>query len=313
MTQRSTNEATVNMSRRGFLACGAAAAALAMAPLPVSAFAANGLAAARRKLDAYNALYGATHKFASAWQRYLQFVDPENGPRGRETRINGLLPPDAAEAELAAAEKLLGAQPAVPEADRAAKALVQFYREAGPKMAEAARFFETYEPKADQGRAGQELHRGMRSLMTFTTDARTDLFKAADAMRGELEPLELAALAAKGKGAHWHVRLASVEARKLREALPVAPGGFDPAVLGQRLEDFRGVVETCKAFDTANPGKLSLFQSAPNLYHMQVTRLQQQIAARPEPAVATRADIAALHTAYAQLVTFSDLFFSNHP
>jgi Protein of unknown function (DUF3829) len=312
MVQSAT--AAVRKPSRRLLLIGAAALALPVNAFPARAFTApNELAAARRKLDAYTELYRATHGFASAWRRYLQFVDYDAGPRGREARLNGLVAPPALTAEIAAAERLLATPPQVAEADRAAKALIDFYREAAPMMAEAAAFFETYAPKDDQGRAGQTHHRRMRSTMTFAVDARADLFKAADALRGELEPKELAALAAKARGAHYHVRLASVEARKVRDALPVAPGPFDAAEFTRRVEAFAGVADACRRFDAAGPGSLGMFRETPTLFHMAADRLRQQIAGRTEAGVATQTDILALHTAYAQVVSFADLHALNYP
>lgn len=299
-------------TRRALLGAAALLAVAAGGMGPAAAFSsANDLAAARRKLDAYTALYQATHRLQASWSRYTSFVNPDTGPTGREARLIGVTAPDAATAELAAAEKLLSAAPLVAEADRAAKALIHFYREAAPLMSEAAAFYPNYKPQEDLGRAGQEWHRRMKSVMTFTLDARQDLFKASDALRGEIEPQELAALEKKGRGALWHVKNASVEARKIRDIFPVSAGDVDTALLGEKLAAFGAVVEACRSFEQANPGKLLMFAPIPNLFQMSMTRLQAGIAGRPAPRAATAADILAAHTAYAQLVQFSDLFFAN--
>lgn len=299
-------------TRRALLGAAAMLAVVAGGVGPVAAFSpANDLAAARRKLDAYTALYQATHRLQASWGRYTSFIHPDTGPTGREARLIGVTAPDAATAELAAAEKLLTAAPLVAEADRAAKALIHFYREAAPLMSEAAAFYPNYKPQEDLGRAGQEWHRRMKSVMTFTVDARQDLFKASDILRGEIEPLELAALEKKGRGALWHVKNASVEARKIRDIFPVSAGDVDTALLGEKLAAFGAVVEACRGFEQANPGKLLMFAPIPNLFQMSMARLQTGIAGRPAPRAATAADILAAHTAYAQLVQFSDLFFAN--
>ena len=305
-------ENSAALTRRALLGAAAVLAMAAGGCRPVEALSSSDdLAAARRKLNAYTALYQATHRLQASWSRYTSFVNPDTGPTGREARLIGVTAPDAATAELAAAEKLLTAAPLVAEADRAAKALIHFYREAAPLMSEAAAFYPNYKPQEDLGRAGQEWHRRMKSVMTFTVDARQDLFKASDVLRGEIEPLELATLEKKGRGALWHVKNASVEARKIRDIFPVSAGDVDTALLGEKLAGFNAVVEACRGFEQANPGKLMMFEPIPNLFQMSIARVQAGIASRPAPRTATAAEIVAAHTAYAQLVQFSDLFFAN--
>jgi hypothetical protein len=301
-----------SMNRRRFLGAIALGLASASRTIPAHAFAAaDDLVAARKKLNAYSTLYAATHRFQASWERYARLVDLENGPTGKEMRLIGVTAPDLASEELAEAEKLLGAAPAVPEADRAAKALIHFYREAAPLMTEAAAFYPSYRPQDDLGRAGQEWHRRMKSLMTFTVDARRDLFKASDSLRAEVEPKELVVLERQGRGALWHVRFASVEARKVRDALPVSAGPFDPEMLKTNLARFTAVVESCQRFEQAHPGKLMMFAPIPNLFKMTMARLQSRIADGKDPRAVAAADILVAHTAYAQLLQFSELFFAN--
>jgi hypothetical protein len=300
------------VSRRALLGSAVLLAVAAKELAPVQARApGDDLAAARQKLNAYNDLYRATHTLQASWSRYTSLTNPETGPTGKEFRLIGVTVPGAATAEMAAAEKVLAAGPPVAEADRAAKALIHFYREAAPLMTEAAAFYPTYSPQEDQGNAGQVWHRRMKSLMSFTVDARQDLFKASDALRGEIEPKELALLEKKGRGALWHVQMASIEARKVRDVFPVAAGEIALDLLQEKLKAFGAVVETCRAFEQANPGKLTLFSPIPNLFQMSITRLQADIAGRPAPQLATRADIVVAHMAYAQLLQFSDLFFAH--
>lgn len=301
-----------SLTRRSLLATLAVLAVTAKGIVPVQALAPSGdLVAARRKLNIYGELYLATHKFQASWDRYTRLVNPESGPTGKEARLIGVTAPDAAIAEMAAAEALLRAAPSIPEADRAAKALIHFYREAAPLMTAASAFYPTYKPQEDQGREGQVWHRKMKSVMTFTVDARRDLFKAHDVLRGEIEPMELVQLERKGRDARWHVKKASVEARKVRDVFPVSAGALDPDQLAEKLKAFATHVETCRAFDQSNPGKLLMFAQIPNLFQMSIARLASQIAARPDPRSVTAGDIAIAHSAYAQLVQFSDLFFAN--
>jgi Protein of unknown function (DUF3829) len=303
------------IGRRSMLSLAASFMLLAYGGAPAIAqqLSPRDLTPARAKLTAYDQLYNATHKLQASWERYIRSVNMDSGPTGKETRLIGVTIPDAAAAEMANAEKLLASTPVVAEADRAAKALIHFYREAAPMMAEAAGFYPAYNPVEDLGRAGQVWHRTMKSLMTFTIDARSDLYKATDAMRGEIEPLELALLEKKGRDAKWLVRAASVEARKVRDVFPKVVGDIDTNALGARLAAFSAVAESCQAFERSNPGKLLMFLSAPKSFLTTMERQRGQLVTRPNPQTATSADLVVALTAYAQLVQMADLYFANHP
>ncbi len=271
------------------------------------------LAAARAKLTAYNELYRATQTMEAGWLRYFRSVDPDIGPKGTETRLLGFPKPNSAAAQADAAEKAANAPPKEDEADRAAKALVHFYRLAFPDMVEAADFYPNYVPKDDLGKAGQIWHRRLKQNTGFIPGARSDLYKAADAMRGKIEALELVELEKRGRNEHWHVRRLTLQGRAARDVFPLGPGPFDPDALAKQVAAFEAAAAEAEAYNKANPGKLLMFDSSPRSFIASMNRLREQISKRPEPRQATEADLRAALTAYAQLVEMGDLFFMNSP
>jgi hypothetical protein len=304
----------IQLSRRAFGAALAAPLLFAFAPpaYAQSRFSA-GLVAARAKLTAYNELYRATQTMEAGWLRYFRSVDPDIGPKGTESRLLGFPKPNSAAAQADAAEKAANSPPKEEEADRAAKALVHFYRLAFPDMVEAADFYPTYVPKDDLGKAGQIWHRRLKQNTGFLPGARADLYKAADAMRGRVEAAELVELEKRGRNEHWHVRRLTLQARAARDAFPLGPGPFDPDAVAKQMAAFEAVAAETEAYNKANPGKLLMFDSSPRSFITTMNRLRDQISKRPEARTVTEADLRTALTAYAQMVEMGDLFFMNSP
>lgn len=294
---------------RGLLA---APLVLAAPRLALSSGFGNDLARARAKVTAYVELIDATQPVIAMWRRYTNLVNIETGPTGREVRINGLMPPPDVRRELDAARAALASGPAFAECDPALHAFAALHDETMALVAEAAAYYERAVQREDGGEAARAYHARLRKAVPAWTDARSAVRQTLEPIRGIVEQAELAALErAHGRDGRWHIRRATVEARKVMAVFPRAGGVIEVERLDAALADYDKIVEELEAFDKAHPQAMLFFASGPRTFAAGLRRARERILAFPATPKRWAPEIADVETPFQSLASLADTMLRN--
>lgn len=296
--------------------------ALAFAALPLAALSSAravgmpaigaDLARARQKVGAYAELLAASDQMRSMWQRYTRFVNPDNGPTGRETSINGLHTPRDASRELAAVQAELGRGPALSDCDQAMGAVVRLHGEMAPLVTEAAAYYASGHHKQDGGEKARDYHARLRKSVPAFLAACRDARSALEPVREVVELAELAAFERRsGRDARWHVRQATVEARKIMAVFPRAGGVIDLGRLDAALAAYEPIVAETEAFGAARPQGMIGFERSARNYLTAMRQARARIVAFPSEPKRWAPEIADVDVPFQGLLTFADMVLLN--
>jgi hypothetical protein len=289
-----------------------AASAQAYAPARVASQPDSDLLRARAKVAAYADLIDITFPIGAMWRRYTGFVNVERGPTGRESRINGLMAPRDAARELAAAELQLTRGPAFSECDAAVQALIRLYAEAEPLIAEAAAYHELNIHREDEGAKARAYHARLREVVPLLLAARLDTQAKLEPIRAIVEQAELAAFErANGRDGRWHIRRATVEARKVMAVFPRAGGIIDMDRLEAALVTYEAVVLETEAFGQTHPDALLAFGQSPRGFAAGIRRVQGRVIAFPASPKRWAPEIGDIDAPFQTLTRMADAMLRN--
>jgi len=302
------------LSRRSVALAFAALPLAALVPARAVGMPAIGadLARAREKVGAYAELLAASDQMRSMWQRYARLVNPENGPTGRETSINGLHAPRDVARELAAVQAEIGRGPALSECDQAMAAVVRLHGEMAPLVAEAAAYYASGHHKQDGGEKARDYHARLRKSVPAFLAACRDARSALEPVREVVELAELAAFERRsGRDARWHVRHATVEARKIMAVFPRAGGAIDVARLDEALAAYEPVVAQTEAFGAAHAQSMIGFERSARNYLTAMRQARGRVMAFPAEPKRWAPEIADVEVPFQGLLTFADAVLRN--
>lgn len=174
--------------------------------------------------------------------RYLQWVDPEKGPTGRERSIYGVytLRGDAPKCR-EAATKAASMPPSLPEVDRAAEAYVNAVEQLQPLLERADRYYDRGSHRDDGMAQGREMHAPLMAAFDAFIAADRELRSFVDDAQDRARKERLAALADDPSK-----RTQFLIERSLDQALTVVR-----LADGLRLENGRYVADDPEAFIAA--------------------------------------------------------------
>lgn len=296
--------------------------ALAFAALPLVAFSpvravgtpaiGPDLARARAKVGAYAELLGLAGQMRTMWQRYARLVNPENGPTGRETSINGLHAPRDLTRELAAAQAEVARAPALTDCDPAMQAVIRLHGEMAPLVTEAATYYASGQHRQDGGEKARDYHARLRKVVPAFIAACQDARAKLEPVREVVELAELAAFErAAGRDARWHVRRATLEARKVMAVFPQGSGIIDLGRLDAALEAYAPIVTETEAFVASRPQAMIGFERSVRNYLSAMQQARARIAAFPAEPKRWAPEIADVEVPFQGLLTFADMVLLN--
>jgi hypothetical protein len=277
------------------------------ATLPVRAAPGADLLRARQKVNAYQDLIEGTQPLQAMWRRYTSLVNPERGPTGREIRINGLSAPRDISPLVGAAEAQIIRGPAFAECDAAIAGFIRLHGETMPALADAADHFERGLQREDGGARARELHERLRKTMPQLLAARADAQARLEPIRGIVEEAELSAYERmSGRDGRWHIRRATVEARRVMAVFPRAGGVIDIERLDAALAGFDRIVEDTEAFGRDNPQGLLAFGRSPRGFADGIRRVRERIVAFPASPKRWAPEIADIDAPFQSLTRMAD-------
>lgn len=270
------------------------------------------LARARAKVGAYAELLGLAGQMRAMWQRYTRFVNPERGPTGRETSINGLHAPRDLTRELAAAQAEVGRAPALTECDAAMETVIRLHGDMARLVTEAAASYASGQHRQDGGETARDYHMRLRKVVPAFIAACQDAAARLEPVREVVELAELAAFErSAGRDGRWHVRRATVEARKVMAVFPRAGGVIDLARLDAALAAYEPIVEETEAFGVARPQAMIGFERSTRNYLTAMRQARARIAAFPAEPKRWAPEIADVDVPFQGLLTFADAVLRN--
>lgn len=284
-----------------------AARASAMLAVTRPAELGDDLLRARRKVSTYVDLIDAAQPVQAMWRRYSSLVNPERGPTGRETRINGLSPARDLAREIGAAEAQIAALPTFSECDAAVAEMIRRYGELVPLLNEAAASFETGAHREDGGEKARDYHRRLRDAVPAFLAARQSARDRLEAVRAVVEAAELAAFEkATGRDGRWFIRRSTVEARKVLAVFPRAGGIIDTDALEAALVAYEAFVGEFEAFVAANPQAVGPYGRAPRGFATGIRRVQERVRAFPASPKRWAPEIGDIEAPFRSLATMAD-------
>lgn len=270
------------------------------------------LARARAKVGAYADLLGLAGQVRTMWQRYTRFVNPERGPTGRETSINGLHAPRDLTRELAAAQAEVGRAPALTECDPAVETVIRLHGDMARLVTEAAASYASGQHRQDGGETARDYHMRLRKVVPAFIAACQDAAAKLEPVREVVELAELAAFErSAGRDGRWHVRRATVEARKVMTVFPRAGGVIDLGRLDAALAAYEPIVVETEAFGAARPQAMIGFERSARNYLTAMRQARARIAAFPAEPKRWAPEIADVDVPFQGLLTFADAVLRN--
>lgn len=270
------------------------------------------LARARAKVGAYADLLGLAGQMRTMWQRYTRFVNPERGPTGRETSINGLHAPRDLTRELAAAQAEVGRAPALTECDAAMETVIRLHGDMARLVTEAAASYASGQHRQDGGEAARDYHARLRKVVPAFIAACQDAAARLEPVREVVELAELAAFErSAGRDGRWHVRRATVEARKVMTVFPRAGGVIDLGRLDAALAAYEPIVAETEAFGAARPQAMIGFERSARNYLTAMRQARSRIAAFPAEPKRWAPEISDVDVPFQGLLSFADAVLRN--
>ncbi|MGU9980754.1 DUF3829 domain-containing protein [Phreatobacter sp. HK31-P] len=270
------------------------------------------LARARAKVGAYADLLALAGQMRTMWQRYSRLVNPERGPTGQETSINGLHAPRDLTRELAAAQAEAGRAPVLAECDPAMETVIRLHGDMARLVTEAAAYYASGQHKQDGGEKARDFHARLRKAVPAFIAACQDATAKLEPVREVVELAELAAFErSAGRDGRWHVRRATVEARKVMTVFPRAGGVIDLGRLDAALAAYEPIVVETEAFGAARPQAMIGFERSARNYLTAMRQARARIAAFPAEPKRWAPEIADVDVPFQGLLTFADAVLRN--
>lgn len=238
------------------------------------------LVAAISKSNAYINLMNRTLRATQSWDRYASWVNVKTGPTGRERYITyGLYSLYDVRSEIEKARAAMAAEPKSPELDLAMGSYLAAYEALAPIITQANGYYERQDYKADNMVEGKALHAKLvPAAQTFIAE-RAKAEGLLKSFKRQIDERELAAIeAAEGKTGRYHVKIVMMRAQEIMDFMPsdrnpiVDMKGYDEA-----LARFAPVVREFDAFNIANPGQMSGFDSYPSRFLGKLREFQTKL------------------------------------
>jgi len=302
------------LSRRSIALAFAAVPLAGLAPARAVGSPAVGadLIRARAKVGAYAELLGLASQMRSMWRRYTRFVNLERGPTGQEAAINGLHAPRDLAREIVAARAELDRMPALAECDPAMGAVIRLHGEMAPLVTEAAAYYASGHHRQDGGEKARAYHARLREAVPAFIDACQEAQAKLEPVREVVELAELAAFErAAGRDARWHIRRATVEARRVMGVFPRAGGVIEVARLDEALAAYATVLAETEAFGASRPQAMIGFERSARNYLTAMQQARGRIVAFPAQPKRWAPEIADVELPFQGLLTFADAVLHN--
>jgi hypothetical protein len=224
------------------------------------------LVAAISKSNAYISLMNRTLRASQSWDRYASWVNVKTGPTGRERYITyGLYSLYDVRSEIEKAKAAMSVDPKSPELDSTMGRYIAAYEVLAPIITQANGYYERQDYKADNMAEGKALHAKLVPAAGAFLAEREKLDVLMRSFKREIDERELTAIeASEGKTGRYHVKIVMMRAQEIMDFMPsdrkpiVDMKGYDEA-----LARFAPVVREFDAFNAANPGQMSGFDSYP--------------------------------------------------
>lgn len=200
-----------------------AASAGALAPMmPVESASAQEVQAALQKANVYIEAAKMTERAVESWERYASWVNMKTGPTGKERYISyGMYELYDLGGLLKEARAAAGAEPGVPDLDKAMTRYIDAYEALAPVMNRASAYYDRSGYETDNAAEGQALHRQMVPLATTFLAERDAMMPALRAFVRDTEEQELAAIEAReGRSAAWQVGQVMHAANRVVDLFP---------------------------------------------------------------------------------------------
>jgi hypothetical protein len=137
--------------------------------------------------------------------------------------------------------------------------------------------------------------------------ARADAQARLEPIRGIVEEAELSAYERmSGRDGRWHIRRATVEARRVMAVFPRAGGVIDIERLDAALAGFDRIVEDTEAFGRDNPQGLLAFGRSPRGFADGIRRVRERIVAFPASPKRWAPEIADIDAPFQSLTRMAD-------
>jgi hypothetical protein len=238
------------------------------------------LVAAISKSNAYINLMNRTLRATQSWDRYTSWVNVKTGPTGRERYITyGLYSLYDVRSEVEKAKAAMAAEPKSPELDASLGRYLAAYEALAPIITQANGYYERQDYKVDNMAEGKALHARLVPAAETYIAERAKLEVLLRAFKREIDDRELAAIVAtEGKTGRYQVKIVMMRAQEIMDFMPsdrkpiVDMKGYDEA-----LARFAPVVREFDAFNAANPGQMSGFDSYPSRFLGKLREFQTKL------------------------------------
>ena len=176
------------------------------------------------KTNLYVKALNAASNAQRSYDRYASWVDVKKGPTGKEPYISyGLYEISKSQVDEVkqAAQKGPKLKPALPELDEIIVRLSEAFSALEPLVKKAHDYYEQEDFKDDGAKGAQELHAAMMPLFQKTFAAETDLRRALDILKPQVDRRQLVQIEKQsGRKYEWHLRSFMLAAKSLINLLP---------------------------------------------------------------------------------------------